>query len=155
MRVAPYSEPPGPFPCDWSDWAEIRRPDETRSLIRIVSRPLPRNRGKSRFLVCLICQIPRRSLFGWEVDYWGQYKTSARTCPWRCRSCAGLRYESEGGALVLRARYSRLGEFGAFLRLHDGTYGRPHSPRSESWLPYVFTSIDDPRLDEILRLNRS
>jgi hypothetical protein len=28
------------------------------------------------------------------------------------------------------------------------------SPRPEPWLPYVFTSIDDPRLDEIVRLNR-
>ena len=28
------------------------------------------------------------------------------------------------------------------------------SPRPEPWLPYVFTSIDDPRLDEIVRQNR-
>ena len=29
------------------------------------------------------------------------------------------------------------------------------SPRPEPWFPYVFTSIDDPCLDEILRQNRS
>ena len=27
-------------------------------------------------------------------------------------------------------------------------------PRPESWLPYVFTTIDDPRLDEFVRQNR-
>jgi hypothetical protein len=133
VRVASYSEPPGPFADDWTGWVEVKRTDETRSLIHAVRRPLPRNGGKSRFLICPVCQIPRRSLFGWEVDYWGRYTTSARTCPWRCRSCAGLRYESEGGALVHRAR-------GTIARLFE-MYGGPlRSPRTEPWYPYVFTS---------------
>ena len=147
VRVARYSEPPGPFRMDWTGWVEAKRPDGARSLIRTIVRPLPRNGGKSRLLVCPNCQIPGRSLFGWEVDYWGRYTTSARTCPWRCRGCAGLRYESEGGGLVHRGR-------GAIARLFE-TYGGPlRSPRTEPWLPYVFTSIDDPRLDETMCQNR-
>ena len=143
VRVARYSEPPGPFRMDWTGWVEAKRPDGARSLIRTIVRPLPRNGGKSRLLVCPNCQIPGRSLFGWEVDYWGRYTTSARTCPWRCRGCAGLRYESEGGGLVHRGR-------GAIARLFE-TYGGPlRSPRLEPWLPDVFTSMDDPRLDEII-----
>ncbi len=136
LRVAPYSEPPSSLPCDWNGWAEVKRPDGTRSLIHTVVRPLPRNGGKSRFLFCPYCQIPRRSLVGWEVDFWGRYNTSARTCAWRCRSCAGLRYESEGGGLVHHGR-------GAFSRLIEAAYGPIRSERTEPWLPYVFTSPDE------------
>lgn len=42
----------------------------------------------------------------------------------------------------------RLGQLGVMLR----AYG--NLPRPEPWLPYVYTSIDDPRLDEIVRQNR-
>jgi hypothetical protein len=34
---------------------------------------------------------------------------------------------------------------------HDGEI--KEAVRPESWLPYVFTSIDDPRLDEIVGQN--
>ena len=59
----------------------------------------------------------------------------------RCRSCARLSYSSEGGFL----RGGGRGALAAIFR----AYG--NLPRPESWFPYVFTSIDDPRLDEILR----
>ena len=147
VRVASYSEPSGPFPVDWNGWAEIKRSDGTRSLICTVVRSMPRNVGKSWLLFCPYCQTRRRSLVGWEVDNWGRYKTSARTCAWKCLSCAGLRYESEGGCLVHHGR-------GAFSRLIEAAYGPVRSERTEPWLPYVFTSIDDPRLDELLGQNR-
>jgi len=58
-----------------------------------------------------------------------------------------LRYSFEGGALVLRG-----GPISRLLR-----YPCPDlsSPRPEPCLPYVFTSIDGPCLDEILRRNRA
>jgi hypothetical protein len=51
------------------------------------------------------------------------------------RRCAELRYASEGGYL----------HPGLLLR------GFGNLPRPECWLPYVFTSIDDPCIDEVLR----
>jgi len=38
-------------------------------------------------------------------------------------------------------------------RNHVSAFG--NLPRPELWLPYVFTSIDDPHLDEIVRQNRA
>jgi hypothetical protein len=52
---------------------------------------------------------------------------------WVCRRCAGLRYESEGGALVHRGR-------GAFFKMIEAVYGPCRSERTEPWYPYVFTS---------------
>ena len=48
-----------------------------------------------------------------------------------CRKCNGLRYASEGGALLIRPR----GTLGL-------VFGTGYSPRPESWLPYVFTSTE-------------
>lgn len=138
VRVASYSEPPRPFPRDWTGWVEVRRTDGTRNLLRTVLLPLPRNGGSVRLLVCPFCQTARRGLYAWEPG--GRFTNSAMRSDWGCRKCNELRYESEGGARVIRVRYGRLGEFGVRLRLHDATYGRLRSPRSESWYPYVFTS---------------
>ena len=66
---------------------------------------------------------------------------------WRCRSCARLRYSSEGG--YLRPACGRLEQLGALLRASWGNL-----PRPASWLPYVLPSIDDPRLDELLGYSR-
>ena len=57
------------------------------------------------------------------------------------------RYSFEGGYLHPTG-LGRLGRLGVMLR----AYG--NLPRPESWFPYVFTSIDDPQLDGILRQNR-
>lgn len=133
VRVASYREPPGQYPLDWSGWVEIKRPDMTRTLIRTLLRTLPRNRAQTRLAICPTCQNPRRTLYAWEVDSWGQYKTSARTSAWKCRACAGLRYTSEGGVLVLRSR-------GSWFRALEMTYGRSHSPCPKSWLPEAYTS---------------
>jgi hypothetical protein len=52
---------------------------------------------------------------------------------------ARLRYSSEGGYLCPGVMFRAFGNL----------------PRPESWLPYVFTSIDDFALDEIVGQNRS
>ena len=44
---------------------EVERHDGTRNFIRTVLRPLPRNGGTVRLLICPYCQIPRRGLYGW------------------------------------------------------------------------------------------
>ena len=33
-----------------------------------IERPLPRNGAKARFVVCPLCQKPRRALYGWRVN---------------------------------------------------------------------------------------
>lgn len=113
---------------------ELKRIDGSATVLRIVWRMLPRNGGRSLFLLCPYCNTPRRHAYGWEWDSFSGRSNRVRSVSWRCRSCNRLRYSSEGGYL----RPSYLG----------GLLG--NLPRPESWLPYVFTSIDDPRLDEIL-----
>jgi hypothetical protein len=140
VRLARYNDPHDASAAH--KYVELKRPDGDYSVLPIVWRMLPRNGGCALFLLCMYCRIPRRALYGWQVDHWGRYTTSARSCPWQCRSCAGLRYAHEGGALVIRG-----GPISRLLR-----YPVPDlpSPRPEMWLPYVFRSIDDPRLDEII-----
>lgn len=131
VRVAPYSEPPSPFPIEWAGWVEIKRTDLTRNLVRTVLRSLPRSRAKARLAICPSCQVPRRALYAWHPG--GTYTTSAVRSGWKCRTCAGLRYASEGGALVFRGR-------SAVDRMIAVTYGSLRAERPESWLPEIFTS---------------
>jgi hypothetical protein len=122
VHVAPHSE---------TGVVEIRRQDGTSDFIRTVSRPLPRNGGKARFLICPCCQIPRRGLYGWEPR--GRFTCSTVQTNWRCRVCNKLRYASEGGALGLRG-------YGAIAQVIDATYGRSRSDRPDQLLPLIFTS---------------
>jgi hypothetical protein len=94
-------------------------------------RTLPRNRGRVRLLICPYCSIPRRGLYGWEPG--GRFTDSVVRSTWGCRKCNLLRYASEGGALLIRPR----GTLGL-------VFGTGHSPRPESWLPYVFESTALP-----------
>jgi hypothetical protein len=135
---------PPPYLQD-GDSIEVTRPDGSLCRLRVLKRPLPGSAGYDVLLSCPRCCSLRRALYGWEAG--GQYTNSAQTSSWKCRACAGLRYASEGAALVFRSRW-------AFARLIEHQFGPCHSPRPESWLPCVFTSIDDPRLDEIVRVNR-
>lgn len=134
VRISVDIEPPALFPPDWAEMIEIKRHDGTRNFIRTKLRPLPRHGGKSRYLFCPYCQNPRRALYGWQPG--GQYTSSVQTCGWKCRSCAGLRYASEGGALVHRGR----GVIARLFELYDGPL---RSERPEPWYPYVFTSPQD------------
>jgi len=135
VRVSIYSDPhPLDRDLDWTGWVEVKRNNETRSsLVQTVQRALPRNGGQARFVVCPNCRRLRRALYGWEVDC--RYTNSARVARWRCRICAGLRYASEGGALVLHP-YTELG------RQIQWIDGPSRSPRPEPWYPYMFA---DPR----------
>ena len=130
VRVFAYSEPPREFPVNWTGCVEIKRHDGTRDLIRTLLRPLPRNGGMARLLICRYCKIPRRGLYGWERG--GHYTSRVTRSTWGCRKCNLLRYASEGGALLIRPR----GTLGL-------VFGTGHSPRPEPWLPYVFTSTEE------------
>jgi hypothetical protein len=119
-------------PFDLTGWVEIKRPDGTRSVFRSVERALPRNGGKVRLLACPACGHPRRALYGWRPG--GPYTTSVERSPrWECRVCAGLRYSSEGGALLHRSR-------SAFMRLIEQQFGAFRSPRPDPWYPDVLSS---------------
>ena len=133
VRVAAYKEPSA-WELDWTGWVEIKRTNGSRSLIRTVRHALPRNGGKARFIVCPRCQRLRRALYAWEVDRWRT--NSARVAMWQCRVCAGLRYASEGGALVLHP-YTELG------RQIEAVEGPSRSRRPEPWYPYVFANPCD------------
>jgi hypothetical protein len=58
--------------------------------------------GKSLLLRCWRCQRACRALYGWEVGDNGRIYI-ARQADWECRTCAKLRYSSEGGALFIRS----------------------------------------------------
>jgi hypothetical protein len=125
VHVAPHKE---------AGLVEIRRQDGTSNFIRTLSRPLPRNGGSARLLICPYCQIPRRGLYGWQPG--GRMTTSVVRSNWRCRACNKLRYASEGGALVVRGR-------GAMFRTLETILGRGGSARPEPWYPYVFASPEE------------
>jgi hypothetical protein len=113
-----------------ADSIEVKRTDGSISRVRILKRELPRKGGYDILLACPRCCSSRRGLYGWEAG--GRYTNSAQTSLWQCRTCAGLRYSSEGGALLIRPR----GTLGL-------VFGTGHSPRPEPWLPYVFTSPEE------------
>ena len=119
---------------------ELKRTDGSTAVLRIVWRMLPRNGGRALFMFCPHCETPRRFVYGWEWDSFSGWSNRVRSISWQCRSCARFRYSSEGGYL----RGSGRGAIAALFR----SFG--NLPRPQSWLPYVFTSIDDPRLDEII-----
>jgi hypothetical protein len=137
VRIAPHKEIEGLGGLDWMGAVEIKRHDGTRNFIRTALRPLPRNGGRVRLLICPYCQIPRRGLYGWEPG--GRFTTSVVPSTWGCRRCNQLRYASEGQALVLRSRW-------AFFRALEAAYGRGRSLRPEPWIPYVFSSPRDAAL---------
>ena len=122
--------PPNQHPPD-SELVEVKRTDGSRVLLRYVWSRLPRNGGRVLFLVCWHCAGLRRTLYGWEAG--GQYTNSAFVSDWQCRTCAGLRYASEGAALVLRSR-------GSWFRALEAEFGITRSRRPEPWYPYVFSS---------------
>ena len=65
VRVCAYSRADS---LDWTGWVEVKRTDGSHVLVRTIERPLPRNGGKARFVVCPLCQKPRRALYGWRVN---------------------------------------------------------------------------------------
>jgi len=141
VRLGRYSDPHGTHATN--SHVELKRTDGSSTVLRFVWRALPRNGGRALMLLCSYCNTPRRHVYGWEWDSGSGWSNRVRRISWRCRSCARLRYTSEGGYLR-QPGLGRLGHLGVML----AAYG--NLPRPKSWLPYVFTSIDDPRLDEIV-----
>ncbi len=142
VRLARFVEPSNSRLTD--NYVELKRTDGSATVLRIVWRMLPRNGGRALLLVCSYCNTPRRHVYGWEWDSFSGWSNRVRSISWRCRSCARLRYSSEGGYLC----------GGRVWLTRVMGFDPGNLPRPESWLPYVFTSIDDPRLDEIARLDR-
>ena len=110
---------------------QLKRTDESVTVLRIVWRALPRNGGSALMLLCFYCNTPRRFVYGWEWDSFSGWSNRVRQVSWCCRSCNRLRYSSEGGYL----RGSGRGAIAAFFRASFGNL-----PRPKSWLPYVFSS---------------
>jgi len=144
-RVAPYS-PPAELGQNFEGYVEIRRHDGTRNYIHTIERLMPRNGGRARLLVCTRCQRPRRTLYPWTLN-------PARPCAvfiastWQCRSCARLRYASEGGALVSHSR-TDLG------RIFEAVVGPSRSPRPERFYPFLFSNPEDAAVFSGLTVRR-
>src|SRR5713101_7661436 len=125
VRLARYVDPHDSRATN--NHVEIKRTDGTLTVLRIVWRMLPRNGGRALLLVCSYCNTPRRHVYGWEWDSFSGWSNRVRQISWRCRSCARLRYSSEGGYLCTGIMWRALGNL----------------PRPELWLPLVFTSPEE------------
>lgn len=116
VRVAAL--PGGPPPVRPGEgWVSITRPAGQAGCVhalRLVHRPLPRNGGDDVLLLCPACEKPRRYLYAWEV-----IESRVFSRPWHCRTCAGLRYQSEGRGRNAWGPYPRY-----------------------SWDPYVLSSLE-------------
>jgi hypothetical protein len=134
VRIAACNDKNCPDALYWLTGVEIKRYDGTRNFIRTILRPLPRNGGRVRLLVCAYCNIPHRGLYGWEPG--GSLGNSITRSTWGCWKCNRLRYESEGGGLVHRGR-------GGFYKMIEAVYGPCRSEPTEPWHPYVFTSPEE------------
>jgi hypothetical protein len=133
VRLARYVEPSNS--CVTGNYVELKRTDWSLTVLRLVWQVLPRNGGRALLLVCSYCNTPRRHVYGWEWDSFSGWSNRVRRVSWLCRSCARLRYSSEGG-------YLRPGHLGRLARLGVMLRAFGNLPRPESWLPYVFTSIE-------------
>jgi hypothetical protein len=109
------------------NFVELKRTDGSLTILRFVWRMLPRNGGRALLLICSYCKTPRRHVYGWEWDSVSGWSNRVRSISWRCRSCARLRYSSEGGYLCPGITFR----------------GCRKLPRPALWLPYVFTSPQD------------
>ena len=119
VRIAPPSPESGWFNMDG---IEVKRGDGSKVSIQLCQG------ARGFLLVCNSCQIPRRSLYGWETN---DGPRNVSRAPWPCRVCAGLSYASEGGALFIRRLLPELKPFWRLLR----------KPRPDLWEPLVFTSL--------------
>jgi hypothetical protein len=131
VRLTRYVEPSNSRVAD--NYVELKRADGSTSVLRITWRMLPRNGGRALLLVCSYCNTPRRHVYGWEWDSFSGWSNRVRRISWRCRSCARLRYSSEGGYLRPGAMFRAYGNL----------------PRPDLWLPYVFTSPEAAAISHV------
>jgi hypothetical protein len=124
----------------WDDTPEtrcvsIKQPGGLQHWVRTFKRPLPRNGGKTTFMICPVCASPRRRLYPFSLNPTGRHAVFADS--WQCRGCAQLRYASEGGALVFRPRT----ELGRLVAEVEGD----RKDRPEHWYPWVFANPLDAK----------
>ena len=112
---------------------EVKRTDGSVVHLRVLKRRLPKNAGHDISLACPHCCSLRRALYAWKAA--GEYTNSAQVSTWQCRSCAGLRYSSEGGALVIRCR----GNLGLM-------FGDMRGPGPDPWYPDVYSAPADAKV---------
>jgi hypothetical protein len=122
VRLARYVDPHDPRAT--YNRVDLKRTDGSLTVLHFVWRKLPRNGGRALLLICSYCYTPCRYVYGWEWDSSSGWSNRVRRISWRCRSCARLRYSSEGGYLRPRTMFRVFGNL----------------PRPDLWLPYVFTS---------------
>jgi hypothetical protein len=80
--------------------------------------PKAPNGGRQTLVCCSGCRVWVRHLYPYQL-----FGSRLFLSPWHCRSCAGLRYRSEGS-------WSRLNRvFGPYPR--NWTYGDPHATAAE------------------------
>jgi hypothetical protein len=132
VRIARYSEPDG---YDWTGWVDVKRTTGDLSLLPTIERPLPRDGGRSNFVICPVCDNPRRALFGWQLNR--RRIHAAFVAPWQCRTCAGLRYASEGAARL------RIGLVQDWEDSWPPWMASRDNPRPEPWYPWVFANPAD------------
>jgi hypothetical protein len=116
-----------------ADSVRVQRADGSTVPVYLAWRWQPHG-GRSLLLRCWQCQRPSRALYGYKVGNDGRFY-KAVMADWQCRRCAGLRYSSEGRALLFSG--------GTLSRLFGEPVGPVSSPRPEPWLPFVFTDLDD------------
>ena len=85
--------------------------------------------GNSMLLRCWQCRKPYRALYGVRVD-----RGEVKQTDWQCRTCAGLRYSSEGGALLMNGT--------VLTRLLSQPLDSLRFPGPEKWLPHIFPSFE-------------
>jgi hypothetical protein len=100
------------------DLVEIKRRHGGAVRVRLLWQALPRGSGRGLLLECSFCGKPCRAL----------YRKA-----WECRKCSGLRYVSEGGALLIR--------YAPLLR-NLGCPGPVACKRLEPWHPLIFSNPD-------------
>jgi hypothetical protein len=136
LRVIPRRGPTG------TPSVEIKRTDGSSVHVSLVWRPQPHG-GRSLLLRCRSCRQPCRALYGTRVGDDGRFY-AARRADWECRTCANLRYSSEGGALVVRTRCTILRPLSSLFS----------GPRPKRWLPHVFASPRDAAAAGVCSLAR-
>jgi len=135
---------PRPRTATEAPFVEVKRIDGSIVPVYLVWRWQPHG-GRSLLLRCWRCGKPCRALYGVRVGDDGRFYV-AQLADWECRRCAGLRYSSEGGALLIRCG-------GLLSRLLGQPPGPVSSPRPEPWLPFVFTSLDQAADSGLLTSN--
>jgi hypothetical protein len=142
VRLARYIEPSNSRVAE--NYVELKRTDGDATVLRIMWRMLPRKGGRALFLLCPHCDTPRRYVYGWVWDSVSGWSNRVRRISWRCRSCARLRYSSEGSYLRVPGSFltRAFGHLPPDLRKASFNLFGGSLPRPKSWFPYVFTSSE-------------